>query len=236
MDMMKILLGATVALLLAAVVLSWQRMRDDSANPAPEDLARVEQQIADLKVEQQRLATERELRALRANPAPIAPPSAAALPSKKEPAAEPDRIAELENRLADAEKRLIAGANQTAKLERDKEVARDEAGLLAQRDLESRDKELRRARQIAQALLIANVAEYVENPDVGSFAVIEIQRPENVQVGTVLDLRRNTGVLGKLQVGEITGSQAVANPIPGSFPGGRVEIQPGDELIIPPPF
>ncbi len=235
MDTMKILLGATVALLLAAVVLSWQQMRERSAHPAPDDLARVEQQIAELRLEQQRLEAERELQALRAQPAP-APAAAAA--ADTEPAAAPggDKISELEERLRDAEQQLAAKTDETAKLERDKEVAENEAGLIAQVDLERRDKELRRARQISQALLIATVVEYVENPDVGSFAVIEIQRPENVQSGTVLDLRRNTGILGKLRVGDITGSEAIANPIPESFQGGSVQIQPGDELIIPPPF
>ncbi len=232
MDTMKILLGATVALLLAAVVLSWQQMRERSAHPAPDDLARVEQQIAELRLEQQRLEAERELQALRAQPAPAAA-------ADTEPAAAgsgADKISELEERLRDAEQQLAAKSDETAKLERDKEVAENEAGLIAQVDLERRDKELRRARQISQALLIATVVEYVENPDVGSFAVIEIQRPENVQSGTVLDLRRNTGILGKLRVGDITGSEAIANPIPESFQGASVQIQPGDELIIPPPF
>ena len=239
---MKILLGATVALLLAAVVMSWQNMREKSANAAPDDLARVEAQIQQYKIEEQRLAAERELRALRAAtpnltavPTPAAPSTASAVvvppgqPAVAVPPSQPDRTADLEQRLRDAEERA-------AKLERDKNVARDEAGVIAQRDLEKRDKDLRRARLIKQALLIATVTEFVENPDIGSFAVIKVERPENVQPGTILDIRRNTGVLGKLKVGELNGEEAIANPIPASFMGGPVDIRPGDELILPPPF
>jgi hypothetical protein len=241
MDTMKILLGATVALLLAAVVVSWQNMREQSANAAPDDLARVEAQIQQYKIEEQRLAAERELRALRAAtpnltavpaPAPSTANTVAVPPGQAAtavPTAQPDRTADLEQRLRDAEEKA-------AKLERDKNVARDEAGVIAQRDLEKHDKELRRARLIKQALLIATVTEFVENPDIGSFAVIKVERPENVQPGTILDIRRNTGVLGKLKIGELNGEEAIANPIPASFMGGPVDIRPGDELILPPPF
>ena len=238
MDTMKILFGATIALLLAAVVLSWQKMREDSANAPAEEVARVQAEIQQLKVEQQRLEAERELRALRAStpvttaPAVTVPGNPLAnTPGQAAPSttSRPDRTTELEQQLQEAKEKA-------AKLEREKKVAQDEAGLIAQRDLEKRDEGLRRARLIKQALLIATVKEYVENPDVGSFATIRIERPENVQPGTILDIRRNTGILGKVKVGEIMGDEAIANPLPESFMGGPVEIRPGDELILPPPF
>jgi hypothetical protein len=237
MDTMKILLGATIALLLAAVVLSWQKMREDSANAPAEEVARVEAEIQQLKVEQQSLEAERELRALRAStpvttaPNVTVPANPLATPGQAAPgtASQPDRMTELEKQLQEAKEKA-------AKLEREKKVAQDEAGLIAQRDLEKRDEGLRRARLIKQALLIATVKEYVENPDVGSFATIRIERAENVQPGTILDIRRNTGILGKVKVGEIMGDEAIANPLPESFMGGPIDIRPGDELILPPPF
>jgi len=229
MDTIKILLSATVALLLAAVVLSWQRMQEGVANAPPDDLARVDAQIQQLKVEQQRLDAERQLRTLRAATPPATNANTNTVPPDQPAATATDRTTELEQRLREAEEKA-------AKLERDKNVARDEAGLIAQRDLEKRDKELRRARLIKQALLIATVTEYVENPDVGSFAVIRVDRPESVEPGTILDVRRNTGVLGKLKVGELNGTEAIANPIPESFMGNPIDIRPGDELILPPPF
>lgn len=224
---MKILLGATVALLLAAVVLSWKKMQEDNRNASPEEIARVEQQITQLQLEQERLKAEKQLRAVRADAATSG--TAAAPPT-------PGRMAELEAKLAEANARIAEATATADKAERDAEVAEGEAGLIAQRDLESRDRDLRRARQISQALLIATVTEYVEDENIGSFAVIDIKRPDSVNLGTVLDIRRNTGILGKLKVGEVSGNEAIANPIPESFLGGTIEIQPGDELIIPPPF
>jgi len=225
---MKILLGATVALLLAAVVLSWQKMREDNRNVSPEEIARVEAQISQLQLEQERLKAERQLREIRTGTTAIttgagAPPATG-------------HVADLENKLAETQAKLAEAEATADKAERDADVAQDEAGLIAQRDLESRDKELRRARQISQALLIATVTEYVEDENIGSFAVIDIKLPDNVQSGIVLDIRRNTGILGKLKVGDISGREAIANPIPESFLGGSIEVQPGDELIIPPPF
>ena len=224
---MKILLGATVALLLAAVVLSWKKMQDDNRNESPEEIARVEQQITQLRLEQERLKAEKQLRDLRSETTAAAPAPAPA---------NPDKVSELETKLAETQAKLAEAEAGTTKAERDASVAEEEAGLIAQRDLESRDRDLRRARQISQALLIATVTEFVEDEQLGSFAVIAVQRPESVQPGTVLDVRRNTGILGKLKVSEISGSEAIANPVPESFFGGKVEIQPGDELIIPPPF
>jgi len=229
MDTMKILLGATVALLLAAVGLSWKKMQDDNRNASPEEIARVEQQITQLRLEQERLKAEKQLRDLRSET------TAAATTPTPAPAS-PDKVVELETRLAETQARLAEAQAGTTKAERDASVAEEEAGLIAQRDLESRDRDLRRSRQISQALLIATVTEFVEDEQLGSFAVIAVQRPESVQPGTVLDVRRNTGILGKLKVSEVSGAEAVANPVPESFFGGKVEIQPGDELIIPPPF
>ena len=58
--------------------------------------------------------------------------------------------------------------------------------------------------------------------------------PEQVQVGTVLAIRRNhTGMLGQFKVSEVTAEGAIANPLPGFGPSAP---KVGDELILPPPF
>ena len=233
MDTIKILLGATVALLFAAVVLSWNNMRQGVAGAKPEELARVHQQLAELELENQRLATERELQNLRTATPTAAVPGAPTTPATP---ARTDRMADLEARLAETEAKLAETETEKGKAERDAQVAKNEAGLIAQRDLESRDKTLRRARQIKDALLIARVKEFIESEEVGSYAVVEIERPENVQPGCMLGVRRNTGILGQVRIDEVTGTEAVANPVAGTFLGGPVDLKPGDELIIPPPF
>jgi hypothetical protein len=112
-------------------------------------------------------------------------------------------------------------------------VAQDEVGLLTQRDLEKSDSELRRARMIAEALLIGTVQEYVADADYGGFVTFQIHMPEQVQPGTILAVRRKTGILCQLKVSDVTPEGGIANPLPGF---GPVEPQPGDELILPPPF
>jgi len=228
MDTIKILLGATVALLFAAVALSWSNMKN--ASTSPEELTRVRQQLVDLDLETQRLATERELQNLRTASPPPSETATAAKPART------DKELELEERLAEAQAKLAETETQKGKAERNAKVAEKEAGFIAQHDLEGRDKQLRRARQIKDALLIARIKQFVVNEEVGSFAVIEIERPENVQTGATLGVRRNTGILGQVRIGEITGTEAVANPVASSFQGGPVDLKAGDELIIPPSF
>ncbi len=55
--------------------------------------------------------------------------------------------------------------------------------------------------------------------------------PEHVQVGTVLAIRRKTGILGQVKITDISAEGAIGSPMPGF---GPVEPQSGDELIIPP--
>jgi len=86
---------------------------------------------------------------------------------------------------------------------------------------------------IAEALLVAKVREYVEDPDYGGFATIDVTMPEQVQPGTILAIRRKTGILGQLKVSDVSAEGAIANPLPGF---GPIEPQPGDELILPPQY
>ena len=51
MNTMKFLLGATVALLFGAIVVSWQGMKQNVKNATPEELAVVKQQLEELKQE-----------------------------------------------------------------------------------------------------------------------------------------------------------------------------------------
>jgi hypothetical protein len=84
---------------------------------------------------------------------------------------------------------------------------------------------------IRDAMLIGRVKEWVEDPQLGGFATIEIVMPENVQQETILCVRRNSGILGRLKVGEISIEGAIATPM-GTFP--EAKPQPGDELILDP--
>lgn len=218
MDTLKILLGATVALLLGALGVSLYNQKAPAKTADSLEKAELMRQIEELRLEQDRLQFEKQRLAL-AEAAAQAPPVPQPPPPAAEVAAMQEQIARLE-----AEKE---------KAERDAETAEREAVLIGGKALESRDKEARRARLISQALLIARVKEWVEDPQLGGFATLEVLMQENVQPGTVLCLRRGTGILGRLRVDDVSIEGAIANPVT-AFTETRP--QAGDELILEPPF
>lgn len=215
---MKFLLGATAALLLGAIFVSWQGMQQGVKNASPDEMAALKQQFAELQA---------EVRGGR----PVAQPTA-------EPDAEDYRrqLAELQRKLAEAEaahEGSSAGPDQTLnQVELDEQLRRDEEGLIAQKMLETNDDELRRARLISQALLVGRVTEYVEDPSFGGFITFDVLMPEQVQVGSILGIRRNkTGILYQFKVSDVSPEGAIANPTTAI---GSVKPVPGDELIFPP--
>lgn len=217
MDTMKLLLGATIALLIAALAVSWQGMKNGVKNTPPDEIARLQKQINEIKYEQQKHRLEKH--AQQSYTAPVQPSAAEVEAMRAQIEASSEALAEAES--------------PAEKAARTKKLARDEEGLLAQRDLESADSELRRARMIAEALLIGKVLEFVESPQGGDFITIEVLMAEQVQIGTIIAVRRKTGILGQLKVADVTPEGAIANPLPGF---GPVKPQPGDELILPPQY
>jgi multidrug efflux pump subunit AcrA (membrane-fusion protein) len=218
MDTMKLLLGATVALLLGALAVSWQGMNYGVKNTSPDELARLKSQVAELRKEQDKLALEKQLQQLKAT-APIAPTPAF-------------NAAEIEAVKAQIEDNKAALAQIEAE-KADKKLAQDEEGLLEQRDLEKGDAELKRARMIAQALLMGKVREYIDDAQAGGFIIFDVMMPEQVQAGTILGIRRKTGILAQFKVSDVSAEGGIANPLPGF---GPVQPQPGDELILPPQY
>ncbi len=75
MDTMKLLLGATIALLLGALVVSWQGMQQGVRNTPPDEIARLQKQIEELRLEQDRIQLEKQYQQLRSEPAaqPVQP-------------------------------------------------------------------------------------------------------------------------------------------------------------------
>lgn len=214
---MKLLLGATIALLLGAVVLSWQNMKEGVRNTPADEIVRLQKQTDELRLQLDRLQMEKQMQQLRAAE-PITP-APGALASNAENEALKARIAEIE-----AEK---------AKAERDAKVMDAENLELEKRDLEKGDSELRRARLIGEALVMGRIKEYAEDPQFGGFVTFDVLMPENVQPGSVLAIRRKTGIAGQIKVSEITQEGAIGNPLPGI---GQFKPEPGDELILPPQY
>lgn len=223
MDTIKLLLGATIALLLAAVVISWQGMVQGVRDTPADEIARLQKQVTELRLEGDRLKQERELQQLR---------SAAPVSSAPAPLSSSERQA-LEDQLAAKEAALKSIEEEKAKAVRDADTYRDEAGFVAGRELEKNDSELRRARLISDALVMARVREFVDDPQLGGFVTVEILMPENVQQGTVLAIRRKTGIIGQIRISEITSEGTIGNLLPGI---AKFVPEPGDELILPPEY
>jgi hypothetical protein len=218
MDTLKSLLGATVALLLGALAVSYKNINAPAKPAAQSEQKELLRQIEELRLEQDRLQIEKQRMELQQ--------AAAQAPPVPAPVAEPAQIAAMQQQIADLEK-------EKEKAMRDAETADREAAFVGGKMLEGRDQEARRARMIRDSLVIARIQEWVEDPQFGGFATIEIIMPDNVQPGSILCVRRNTGILGRLQVGEMSIEGAIANPV-GGFPEARP--QAGDELILEPPF
>jgi hypothetical protein len=220
MDTMKLLLGTIIALLLAALVLSWNGMRGKVAGTPDEEVAKLREQISAIRAEQERQALERQY--VKNGSVAVAPPV--------ETAAELDAMRQ---QVEENKAKLAAIEAEKAAKERDTKVSDAEQLLLDQREMEKNNSLMREARLVSQALLVAKITEYVEDAQTGNFATIQILMPEQVQVDTILAIRRKTGILGQLKVTAVEGSEAVASALPGFGP-----IQPvaGDELILPPRF
>ena len=218
MDTMKLLLGATIALLLGALAVSWQGMKTGVRNAAPDEIARLEKQVKELRAEQDKLQLEKQMQQLRGN-------------AVNTPTVASTAAADLAAIRAQMEARAAEDAEARSK--RDAKVADAEVLELDKRNLEGKDAELRRARMISQSLLIGRVKEYVEDPALGGFVTFEVLMPEQVQTGAIMAIRRKTGILGQLKVSDVSAEGAIANPLPGF---GPVKPVAGDELILPPQY
>ncbi len=230
MNMMSVLLGATGLLLVAALVLSFGSMNSNvGSEPSKKEIAALRTEIevlraaeAELRLLRQQKATAASMAATPYTPQPTRVPASTVVAN--EDAENSAEIAALKQDLADAK----AEADRQAKRA---ETFNEEANLALQKKIESSDSQRRQARVIAEALLIATVTQW--SPDDG-FLVVNINRPESAQQGSVLAIRRNTGIIGRVQIAQIYPDGATADPLPGSFFGDTLDIKAGDELIIPP--
>jgi hypothetical protein len=221
MDTMKLMLGTIIALLLAALVMSWNGMQQGVKNTPEDEAQRLRKQLDAIKAEQTQLALERQL--LQQNAAvAVAPP----VDTSTETEAIKQKVEENSQMLAQL-------AAEKEKAERDAKLADGENLLLAGRKMEEQNALMRQARLISQALLVGKITEFVEDAQYGGFVTLQILMPEQVQQDSILAIRRKTGILGQLKVTSIEGNEAVASPLPGF---GPIQPEAGDELILPPRF
>ncbi|MBT8043434.1 MAG: hypothetical protein KJO79_00665 [Verrucomicrobiae bacterium] len=215
MNITQILLGSTAALLLVALILSYGSMksgeeedgRKHSATELMQENARLQAEITRLRTGQQ-------------------------LPGTVADVQKPDSMSQEKLREIEERNRLLQ--EQIAAEKKKREQAEAETLAMTERQSGKLNKEERRAKIIAQAMLMAQVKEVAEQDGI-YVIVIDVKMRERVQIGTELAIRRGTGIIGRLTVSQVDdGGNYFADPLPGSFPGGSVDVKIGDELIVPP--
>lgn len=207
MDTIKILLSLTVALLLGALAMSWKGFQQEQKETPKSELAEVQRQIEQIRVERERLKLERErlmLGDVGGSSSTLPAPMRAPVPVPPVPPMEAEPAAE-------------APPAALPPPPADEPVP----------ELPGMDE---RAKIIAAAPVVAKITEWVEDPQLGAFGTIEVKDPA-LKAGTVICVRRNAGILGRLKVSEVTPEGGIANAV-GQFPG--VKPAAGDELILPP--
>lgn len=216
MNITQILLGSTAVILLVAIVLSYSDMKDGEAEYG------MKQSAAELMQDNARL--QEELDRLRSGV--VASPAKAVVEVPEEMSS--DKLAEIEKQNTLLREQLASEAEK-------REQAEAEAVALTERQSGRINKEERRARMITIATLMAQVKEVAEDQGI-SIIVLDVMMPEQVQLYTELAIRRGNGIVGRLSVSNIVEGNVFADPIPGTFPGGSIDVKVGDELIIPPAF
>jgi len=215
MNITQILLGSTAAILLAALILSYSAMKGSeaedgrrySAKELMEDNARLQAEIARLRTGQDLSGGNPEVE----------------MPERMSTG----RLSELEEQNRLLKEQITAEKNK-------REQAEAETLVMTERQSGKLNKERRRAKLISMATLMAQVKEVAEEGGI-HVIVLDVKMREQVRVGTELAVRRGTGIIGRLTVSTIDNDgNCFADPLPGTFPGGNIDVKVGDELIVAP--
>ena len=206
MDTIKIMLGMLVALLVGALAMSWKGFRQEVRDTPKKELAEVQRQIAEIEQQRKLLHEEKERMMLGVPLAQKGPTDTPVIPEVA-PQDAPETGAVFEDD------------------EPSKEVVPETPDRPAMPSAEDR------AKAIAAAPVVGKITEWVEDPNLGAFATLQVIDAAAVKAEAVLSVRRGTGLLGKLKVSEVAPEGALASP---TAVFGEVKPKVGDELIVEP--
>ncbi len=240
MNTVRILICATFALLIAALVHSYSTKGEKSVSDLREELEKVRLENT---IKRERAAANPAAYVQYAPATPYAPPVAVApvVPAPLTPSdafVNPIAPVALSN-TAMAENARLKAENAKLKEKQSRQESENnmlqvEAGAI-QKELQVRKRpEEDRAAEIAQALVMARVSDY--DPKSG-IIVLDLVLAQNLVTGQVLGIRRGTagGIIGRIRLGNIaSGELGFADPIVESFFGGPVDVKVGDESIVIP--
>lgn len=202
MNPITVLLSISVVLLVAVFSFFVGTMKDE-VSQRPEEKQKLEQELKMLYAMKAEKKTE---------------------VSNEEKAAEREKVQKLEEELAVLKQEREALMATQVQEEFKEEVV--EAPVLSESE---QKRQQRRMKLVNQAMIMAQVKQFFPQDGFASLSIINF---ENVQKGVTLALRRNGGIVGQMYVSTVEGSEAIADAIPHTFLGGKIDIQAGDELIL----
>jgi hypothetical protein len=207
-DTLKILFGLIAALLLGALVHTWKDFKTARANEPKEKLDEVNRETALIQEARAQMKADRD-RITGVAPRPVA--------------AEPVTVS------TDASGVDLAAIDAASSLGEDPP---EQAGAPFSDPQPAAAAPTDRAARIAAAPVVAKIVEWVDDPAIGQFATLDALDP-NLTPGTLVAIRRNNGILGRLKIETITAEGTLANPVT-----AFQELKPrkGDLLIIEPPL
>jgi hypothetical protein len=207
-DTLKILFGLIAALLLGALVHTWKDFKTARANEPKEKLDEVRREIALIQEARAQMKADRD-RITGVAPRPVA--------------AEPVAVS------TDASGVDLAAIDAASSLGEDPP---EQAGAPSSVPQPAAAAPMDRAARIAAAPVVAKIVEWVDDPAIGQFATLDVIDPK-LTPGTLVAIRRNNGILGRLKIETITAEGTLANPVT-----AFQELKPrkGDLLIIEPPL
>lgn len=222
MNTTNILLATTSLLIVVAFGLTFGGFSKKRNDPETQE------EVAALRKEWESLQAERralELAQMQAaTPAPTPAPVATPAPLPVEPgnatSLDDTERTELEKKIKELEDKALA-------LEEEVEIAN------ADRNKTKVEQEMA-AKRIAMALDMGTVVS--ANKETGFVIFKPSASAPNHQPGTVLSVRRNSGILGEIEIERLAeNGQYVANMRPQVFaPDGYPDIMPGDTIIVNP--
>jgi len=235
MNTVRILICATFALLIAALVHSYSTRGDKSVSDLKDELAQLRlknssQQNTNLTPYNQYGPTYFDSTPATSNNTFVNPLAPANDNTTTEPSPSDEALARID--ALEIENAKLK--EQQSQQETENSMLQEEAGAI-QHELEELNKpDDARAAEIAQALIMAKVKIYAADKEI---IVLDLVRPQNLTSGQVLGIRRGTsgGIIGRIKLGHIENNAlGYADPIAKSFFGGPVDIQVGDEIIVIP--
>jgi hypothetical protein len=217
MNTTNILLATTSLLIVVAFGLSFGGFsKNRKSSDSKAEMAELRKQWDEMQAERRAFELT-QAQAMR--PAPVAPAPLPVAPTAATPL-DNTKLEELEDQIKD--------------LQEENETLQDEMEIVTKPLNEAKAKQQMDAKRISMALDMGTVIS--ANKETG-FVIFKpsISSP-NHQPGTVLSVRRNSGILGDIVVDRLAeNGQYVANMKPQVFaPDGYPDILPGDTIIVNP--